>query len=361
MLAKLFSSLLIILGLVSSSTPPVTIKTTTSTIPTLASTSDIIVDSKIEQVATPNSSASDSKILFEFVDSTSSPEVVDPYKILHDWEASTSLPWNILTATTGINISIVDTWSKLGGLQKSYKLGSRGEMIAYLQHALKIITNTFKKESPSGYYGPTTEQAIKELQQKFGLKPSGITEPATRYLINKFYYNQLCPKPNRKFPDLLLADVNKKSSLPPDYVPEDLVNIDTEDIQTRGVLCLRQEAATALQDIFTDAKIWASIYVLPLHFANQNCKNIFQLHREQVKITSPDHSIPNTSLAPQLTLQAKVSNIAQLIYASVKHQKVNGCSRMLGVMVLFYLTPRARTRLLVIITSHGIFVTSGKI
>ncbi|MEI6494801.1 MAG: D-alanyl-D-alanine carboxypeptidase family protein, partial [bacterium] len=115
-------------------------------------------------------------------------------------------------------------------------------------------TTTFKKESVSGYYGPVTEKAVREFQQKFGLVPSGITEPATRYLFNKFYYNQLCPKPDHDFLDFRLADVNKKSSLPANYVPSDLVNINTDDMQTRGVLCLRQETATALQDIFNDAK-----------------------------------------------------------------------------------------------------------
>ena len=52
-----------------------------------------------------------------------------------------------------------------------YKKGSRGEMVRQIQKALHLY--------PDGIYGPLTEQAVKEFQEKNGLKADGIVGPAT--------------------------------------------------------------------------------------------------------------------------------------------------------------------------------------
>ncbi len=64
--------------------------------------------------------------------------------------------------------------------------GSRGEDVRYLQQILiasKLLPAGFGYDS--GFFGTATQSALKRLQQRFGLDPTGTTESKTRDLLNK--------------------------------------------------------------------------------------------------------------------------------------------------------------------------------
>ena len=62
-----------------------------------------------------------------------------------------------------------------------------------------------------------------------------------------------CPNgANSIFTDEILVHVNKDASLAANYIPNDLVNISSK-VKTIGVICLKEEVATFLKKMFSDA------------------------------------------------------------------------------------------------------------
>jgi peptidoglycan hydrolase-like protein with peptidoglycan-binding domain len=52
-----------------------------------------------------------------------------------------------------------------------YKKGSQGEMVKQIQKALNLY--------PDGYFGPLTEERVRQWQNENGLRADGIVGPAT--------------------------------------------------------------------------------------------------------------------------------------------------------------------------------------
>ena len=57
----------------------------------------------------------------------------------------------------------------------------------HLQSALKAIGIGLPKYGVDGIFGPETQQAVKQAQQKFGLQPSGAADGA---LLNRLGINR---------------------------------------------------------------------------------------------------------------------------------------------------------------------------
>lgn len=58
--------------------------------------------------------------------------------------------------------------------------GSSGEDVSKLQDFLKRFPDIYPQGLVTGFFGPLSEQAVKKLQDKFGIEPAGIVGPQTR-------------------------------------------------------------------------------------------------------------------------------------------------------------------------------------
>ena len=167
--------------------------------------------------------------------------------------ASTTLLQSIDSSTTTLSIdaAMIKLWQSIGGIQSNQKAGKQNKEVILIQGALKAFVPDFKSTSISGIYGPKTTASVKELQTKWGLPSSGNIDSKTRELINKKYLDDLCPQYNGI--DRSYEHVDRDTALPFDYVPPNLVELKSP-IRTAGVICLSQEPARRLSELFVAAK-----------------------------------------------------------------------------------------------------------
>jgi peptidoglycan hydrolase-like protein with peptidoglycan-binding domain len=69
-------------------------------------------------------------------------------------------------------------------LAQDLKLGSQSDEVEEIQELLASDPELFGV-TPTGYYGPLTEAAIKKLQDRYGLPVTGIVDEATRELMRE--------------------------------------------------------------------------------------------------------------------------------------------------------------------------------
>jgi peptidoglycan hydrolase-like protein with peptidoglycan-binding domain len=55
-------------------------------------------------------------------------------------------------------------------------IGDKGPQVMHLQSALKALGIGLPKYGVDGIFGPETQAAVKQAQQKFGLPPSGTAD-----------------------------------------------------------------------------------------------------------------------------------------------------------------------------------------
>ncbi|WP_440999885.1 peptidoglycan-binding domain-containing protein [Fodinibius sp. SL11] len=66
-------------------------------------------------------------------------------------------------------------------------IGDKGPQVMHLQSALKALGIGLPKYGVDGIFGPETQQAVKQAQQKLGLPPSGT---ADEVLLNRLGITQ---------------------------------------------------------------------------------------------------------------------------------------------------------------------------
>jgi len=101
----------------------------------------------------------------------------------------------------------------------SLQNGQTNDDIKRIQKLLATDKEVYPYGVASGFYGPRTEEGIKNFQSRFGLDPVGVVGPATKSLLELF----MNAYPNGDYP----ADVLKKkpqvqnaaTSVPPASVP----------------------------------------------------------------------------------------------------------------------------------------------
>jgi D-alanyl-D-alanine carboxypeptidase len=142
-------------------------------------------------------------------------------------------------------------YAKRFGINRSLKKGNSGMDVKILQNILRLEID--KNLPITGYFGEKTKRYLIKLQNKYNLRPIGYLDPETLDKINQLYYQLLCPAPEKQYPDFLLYPVSKNNPLPLDYIPPDLVNI-TNKVSSKGIICLRKEAAENLLEMLNDAK-----------------------------------------------------------------------------------------------------------
>lgn len=79
---------------------------------------------------------------------------------------------------------------KAKGITRSLKRHSRGDDVVILQQFLEIY-GVYPSGNITGYFGPATEKAVKELQKKEKIQALGIVGPKTRERIIAFSKKKL--------------------------------------------------------------------------------------------------------------------------------------------------------------------------
>jgi len=156
-------------------------------------------------------------------------------------------------ALTAAETGILKKWQESGGIRRELRLGSEGTDVMLLQYALRRTPEVYEHNRVTGYFGAATQDALKRLQARLGLRETGVLDADTRIAVNNQYFSDLCPEPNGISPDLTLANVDKANGLRDDYVPPDLIHASPR-IRTTGVACMRADALRALEELFSDAE-----------------------------------------------------------------------------------------------------------
>lgn len=88
----------------------------------------------------------------------------------------------------------VPTGSVLGA--KTFKFtqetiyGATNDDVKRIQELMKLDNNIYPEGITSGFFGPATQRAIRNLQTKFGLDPVGVVGPATTALLERLISQQ---------------------------------------------------------------------------------------------------------------------------------------------------------------------------
>mgnify|MGYP000090064684 FL=1 len=167
--------------------------------------------------------------------------------------STTTFKEQIETSTTTLTIEapFIKQWQQSGGITKKLSLNTKDPQVLLVQGALKGLVPSFKPTYITSYYGQKTMEAVKELQKQHGIEPTGILGPKTRTLLNSKYMNDLCP--SRDSVDKKYENLNRAQAIERDYIPPKLVRL-PPIIRTSGIICLSEEPARRLEQLFKDAK-----------------------------------------------------------------------------------------------------------
>lgn len=158
-----------------------------------------------------------------------------------------------LAAVIGIDINKVRQWQLQNGLNRNLSLGDSGSDVRLLQEGMSKISLDFPAKNITGQYGAKTAKAVSDFQLAQGLKVNGRLDADTRAALNEVYFKELCPDgQGNVYPDEILIHVNRDTSLPTDYIPDNLVDI-SGMVKTTGIICLKQDAVPFLRQMFDDA------------------------------------------------------------------------------------------------------------
>jgi len=154
-----------------------------------------------------------------------------------------------------------------------FHVGSKGESVRGIQKGL----NTFGYDlEDDGIYGPITRSVIFDFQSQYNnLTNDGVYGPNTkRYLQNALLTDHIVA-PN---PASTLVLINKKHSLPSDYIPDNLVvpNVSFPFEEYNPKKLMRQDAAWAIEQLFQKAdQDNISLYALSGYRSYNRQKAIF--------------------------------------------------------------------------------------
>jgi len=88
--------------------------------------------------------------------------------------------------------------------------GADNDDVFKIQQLLKTDPEIYPDGTVSGFFGPKTQEAIRNLQKKFGLDPVGVVGPATTALLERLLSEQ---KADGSFPDDILDPTRPTGSV----------------------------------------------------------------------------------------------------------------------------------------------------
>lgn len=172
-----------------------------------------------------------------------------------EWAKGYLQMFDTTTEELGIDIGYAREWQQTGGLYRDLALGSKGADVKLVQYLLVKLSPfsgiRFDSSSVSGTYGPKTKAAIIAFQKRLNMKPDGAFNNEIRFFFDALYFKDLCPDADVR-QDKSYENVNRRISVPKDYVPGDLIRL-PRAIRTAGVMCLSREPARRLGEMFDAA------------------------------------------------------------------------------------------------------------
>ncbi len=131
-------------------------------------------------------------------------------------------------------------------LTQNIVLGETNSDIKKIQKLLATDKEIYPYGVSSGLFGPKTEEAIKNLQTRFGLKPVGAVGPATKALLNEFF----AAYPNDIYP----VDVLKKKPVVGAVVPIAPVVVNPTPVTTPTVTAPNTSGFKIITAAYTGSK-----------------------------------------------------------------------------------------------------------
>lgn len=161
-----------------------------------------------------------------------------------------------------IPAGVTKLWQDNGGLKRDLKKGQKGEDVLILQLIIRSLARSTEKNLATKNFGVKTESLLKNVQASLGLTVTGKFDSETRQKINELMLNEACPIAINKtyssgFIDSstnkMYENLNRKKSIPLDYIPKDLIQI-PERIKTTGIECISKEILPKIEEMFTEAQ-----------------------------------------------------------------------------------------------------------
>jgi len=129
---------------------------------------------------------------------------------------------------------------------------------------------------------------------------AGVTSESSDFVLEQknVVLVEVCPKPEKDFPDLSLFNATTKNRLEENYIPKDLIPI-KKMVNTRGrEICLEKNSAMALEEMYSSAKIAGFDLVVTSGFRSEETQKWLydQWHSKNSKvigeeaIAKPGHS-----------------------------------------------------------------------
>lgn len=159
-----------------------------------------------------------------------------------------------LALSSDSELEILRLWQSNNGLNKNLSFGDNNDDVKIIQNALFNLGFINDQDDITGFFGPKTLAATKIFQKENIIPTTGFVGEKTRNIINGLYFNALCPMSSGQYPDQTFLSVGKFIGLPQNYIPQDLVSLGDYNIKTFGIICLKRNAATNLENMFKDAK-----------------------------------------------------------------------------------------------------------
>lgn len=197
-------------------------------------------------------------------------------------------------------------WQQQTGLTKDLWPGNRSVDVRLLQRALRTMDAVYPAGEVTGFFGRETTLAVARFQRERNLPITGYLDAETRARINDLYVTELCPEPEKNSPDYRFRNVNAHG-LPEGYVPSDLVNVSSR-VKSLGIICLREEAADALANMF-DAALRDGVEIgLTSGFRRREVQELFKNswvnlngHQALEEVADPGHSEHQLGTAVDVT------------------------------------------------------------
>lgn len=159
----------------------------------------------------------------------------------------------ILSQVLNIELNLLKEWQQNKGLKRNLGYNDYGYDVKLLQKMLALDSSIYPQKIITGKYKDLTVNAVRNFQEKYNLKPTGIVDEITRQKINEIFLKQLCPQGLKNYPNLLLFQIKNGFKLPIDYFPPNLVEI-SNNFKTAGIVCVSEEILPDLKDLINDSK-----------------------------------------------------------------------------------------------------------
>lgn len=98
--------------------------------------------------------------------------------------------------------------------------------------------NIYPEGKVTGYFGSLTKKAVLRFQDQYDLGITGFVDLDTREKLNEIYFEELCPKSYKAYPNYMWVRISRTEGILASYVPYNLIDI-SDKIKTISIICLQ--------------------------------------------------------------------------------------------------------------------------